>query len=101
MEYNYVNVGGHVKSDSTAGRVRAGLSVINFTLMVDGPKEGDRPTYVDCTSYDQHVVNDLLEGFVNAGEWLQCEGYLSFRTFTDSNGTKRSGLIVQVTDIVD
>ncbi len=99
MENNYVSIGGRVKADATANSIRAGLSVINFTLMVDGPKEGDRPTYVDCASYDQHVIYDILDGYVNAGEWMHCEGYLSFRTFTDSNGAKRSGMIVQVTNV--
>lgn len=96
---NYVNVSGSVKASATAARIRAGLSAINFTLVVDGG-EGERPTYVDCMAYGDDIVNGQLEGFVDEGEWLEVEGHLSFRTFTDSNGSRRSGIIVYVENVL-
>ena len=92
---NYVRIVGTAKYDSEAREIREGLMVLNFTLVVDGVGN-ERPTFVDCVAYDQHIVREQMEGFVEAGEEFEVEGHLTFRSFTQSNGVLRSGMVVYV-----
>lgn len=92
---NYVRIVGTVKRSVEAREIRSGLSALDLTLVVDGVG-GERPTFVDCVVYDQQIVREQLEGFVEEGETYMVEGHLTFRSFTQSNGVMRTGLVVYV-----
>lgn len=94
---NYVSVRGRVLRDERERFVRDGLSVIDFTLAVDYP-DGDKPVYVDC--YGCNDACDALDGFVEAGEVISVEGYLTFRTYTTKSGQRRSGMVVYAESVV-
>lgn len=95
---NYVRLVGTVKRDSDANETGNGRSALDFTLVVSGIGN-ERPTYVDCVAYDQLIVEQQLEGFVEAGEVLEVEGHLTFRSYTKPNGMMRSGLVVYVDSV--
>lgn len=87
---NSVSITGTVKRSAEAARIREGLSILDFTLCVatDG---SDRPTYVDCRATpDSGEACD----YVVEGERIRVDGSLSFRTYTNSRGHRKSGLIV-------
>ena len=92
---NYVRLVGTVKRDSDASETKQGRSVLDLTLVVDGIGT-ERPTFVDCVVYDQTIVDQQLEGFVEAGEEFVVEGHLTFRSRTSPSGVMRSGLVVYV-----
>lgn len=92
MTGNSVVITGRVKRDASARVIRDGLSVLNFTLMVYEGNE--RWAYVDCSAYADAC--DQLEGYVEADEQVTVHGHLSFRTYTDGGGRKRTGIVVMV-----
>jgi single-stranded DNA-binding protein len=94
---NYVRIEGCVKEDAKSKRIREGLSAMDFTLVVNGV-EKERATYVDCISYGD-VVNGL-DGYVDKGEYMELEGHLTFRTYTAPDGTKRTGMVVYVDEVL-
>ena len=95
MQGNYVRIVGSVKRNAEAESVREGLRALNFT--VEAPTDSDRPTYVDCIAYGDVV--ESIEGFVEAGEPIEVEGFLMFRTYTDGRGRKKSSLYVMAESI--
>lgn len=99
MENNHVRLVGRVKADAEETTIRKGLTVIDFTLIVEG--EGNqRATYVDCVAYGD-VAHEQVDGELNKGELVTLEGHLTFRTVTNRDGSKRSALIVYVDDILE
>ena len=92
MQGNYVRLVGTVKRDATSELIRKGLPVLNFCLEVGA--DGDRRVFVDCIAYGDTVED--FEGFVSAGEAIEVEGYLSFRTYTDGDGSRKTMQFVHV-----
>lgn len=92
MQGNYVRLVGQVKRAAEQEWIRKGMPVLNFSVAV--PSDGNRPVYVDCIAYGS-VVEDF-EGYVDAGETVEVEGHLSFRTYTGANGSKGTRLFVHV-----
>lgn len=92
MQGNYVRLVGSVKRDASQEWIRKGLPVLNFCIAVQG--DGDKSVYIDCIAYGETVED--FEGFVEAGEILEVEGYISFRTYTTTQGKKRTMQYVHV-----
>ena len=98
MPSNYVHIVGRCMRSADANKIREGLSALNFSLAV--PDFGnDRDVFVDCIAYGEAVED--LEGFVSEGETLHIEGHLSFRSFTDTRGFRRTGRVVIVDKVHD
>ncbi len=95
---NFVHIVGVCKRDADATQLRAGLQVLNFSLVVPDPFS-DRDVYIDCVAMGDAV--DALEGFVTGGELLCVIGRLTFRSWTDANGVQRSGKVVYVDKVYD
>lgn len=93
---NFVHMRGTVKRDAEARRVREGLRIMDFTLVV-GETPETRGTYIDCEAYGPVV--DQVDGFVEEGELVTAEGHFGFRTWTDADGIRRSGRVVIVDEI--
>lgn len=92
MNGNYVRLVGTVKRDATREWIRKGLPVMNFTVVV--PSDGERGAYVDCVAYGEIV--EEFDGYVSEGEAIEVEGYLSFRSYTDSEGCRKTMQFVHV-----
>ena len=76
---NFVHLTGVIKRDAEARRVREGLHIMDFTIVV-GAEEGRRGTYIDCEAYGP--VIEATEGFVEEGELVTIEGRVGFRTWS-------------------
>lgn len=92
MQGNYVRLVGSVKRDAQQEWIRQNLPVMNFCIAV--PADGERRVYVDCVAYGD-VVSDF-EGFLEAGEEVEVEGYISFRSYTDSSGQRKTMQYIHV-----
>lgn len=92
MNGNYVRLVGKVKRDASSELIRKGLPVLNFCLEVQA--DGEKSVYVDCIAYGETV--EMFEGFVNGGERLVVEGYLSFRSYTGTDGVRKTMQFVHV-----
>jgi len=95
---NEVRVLGTVKRNASAENVRRGFSMLDFTLEV--PTGDERRVYVDCVATSP-VVEEHFDGFVDAGETVGVVGHLTFRTYTNGNGRKVSGMVVYVEDVYE
>ena len=93
---NFVHLTGVIKRDAEARRVREGLHIMDFTIVV-GAEEGRRGTYIDCEAYGPAI--EATEGYVEEGELVTIEGHFGFRTWTDPNGVRRSGRVIIVDEI--
>lgn len=93
---NFVHLSGTIKRDAEARLVREGLRIMDFTLVVGATPE-TRGTYIDCEAYG-HVV-EQAEGFMEEGEGVTIEGHFGFRTWTDSQGVRRSGRVIIIDEI--
>ena len=96
LEKNSVHIEGVVKRGATKNVVRDTIHLLNFCLMV--PSDGE-DVYVDCfcTTY----ITDKLGGQVHKGQELAVTGHLTYRTYTDSIGRKKSGVVVYVDDVAE
>ena len=97
MNNNSVHVIGRVKRDARAVAVREGLSVLNFALVVE--MEGEKPLYVDCAAYGDAA--ESLDGYVECGEVLSVDGWLSHRTYTGGDGRVRTSMVVMVEEATE
>jgi single-stranded DNA-binding protein len=88
---NEVIIAGSVLRYAESRQIRSGLRIIDFTLSVNDP-DGERDVYVDC--YGTNELCDMVGDHVDEGDVLQVTGHLTYRTFTDQRGQKRSGLVV-------
>lgn len=91
---NRVHIEGVVKRDAEASSPRPGVRVMNFTLSVQDPINDGMLTYVDCFAATDIV--DQMDGYVEEGETMAIDGFLTFRTITDYKGRKKSTIIVYV-----
>jgi len=91
---NSVHIEGVVKRDSQQKELRNGVRVMDFCLSVRDPLNDNMNTYIDCFAATDAV--DELEGYVEEGERLAVDGFLTFRTMTDYKGRRKSALIVNV-----
>lgn len=93
---NAVSIEGRVKRSEGSVNVRSGVNIMNFCLMIPDPLNKNADVYVDC--FATTGATERLSGFVRAGELIGVEGSLTFRTYTDAKGYKRSGIFVYVDD---
>lgn len=93
---NFVHLTGTIKRYAEERRVREGLHVMDFTIVVGATPE-TRGTYVDCEAYGP--VIEATDGYVDEGELVTIEGHVGFRTWTDQNGVRRTGRVIIVDEI--
>lgn len=92
--YNSVHIEGVIKRDAQQKELRNGVRVMDFCLAVVDPLNESMSTYIDCFAATDAV--DELDGYVEEGERLAVDGFLTFRTMTDHRGRRKSALIVNV-----
>lgn len=90
---NNVHVEGRVKRNARKNVVRPDLEILNFCLEV--PSAGE-DVFVDC--FCTTKTCNMLEGAVDEGEMIGVDGFLTYRSYSDSMGRKKSGVVVYVTD---
>lgn len=89
---NYVHITGRVMRDAAAASMETPMY---FCVKVDN--EGGDFTLVDCVALPSTF--DQFECSLDKDEFVDVEGSLTFRTWTDSMGRRRSGMEVLMRSI--
>lgn len=97
MVINDVHIKGRVLRSADAFQNGRTMDTLYFAVSVPTKKDPERKVYVDCLAFPD--TYEQFDGFLEAGEVVTIDGTLVYRTWTDSNGTKRSGTEVLVETI--
>lgn len=89
---NYVRITGRVMRDAAAANMETPMY---FCVKVDN--EGGDFTLVDCVALPSTFYQ--FESSLDKGELVDVKGSLTYRTWTDSMGRRRSGMEVLVEGI--
>ena len=68
-------------------QTQEGKSVASFSLAVKGPFTKDTTDFHNVVAWNKHA--ELLSRYVKKGDQVCIRGYLTTRTWTDSQGQKR------------
>ena len=84
---NTITLLGRAASEIELKQTQAGKSVVNFSLAVKRPFTKDTTDFHTIVAWDKQA--DLLSRYVKKGNQVCIRGYLTTRTWTDSQGNKR------------
>jgi single-strand DNA-binding protein len=78
---------GRTTSSIELKQTQAGKSVASFSLAVKRPFTKDTTDFITVCAWDKQA--ELLSKYVSKGNQICIRGYLTTRTWTDSQGNKR------------
>lgn len=95
MNYNRVILGGRLTRDPELRYIQSGTAVVELGIAINrkwGEKE--ETCFVDCTAWGK--TGETIAKFLKKGDPIHLEGRLTFDSWTDKQGQKRSKLKVTV-----
>ena len=95
-QHNNIHIEGIVKRDESAKVLNSKVSVMDFCLMVNDPMSDGLDVFIDCFAASEGCAK--LDNFVSEGERIAVDGFMTFRTYTDHLGRKKSSMVVYVED---
>lgn len=84
---NSIVLMGRTTSEIELKQTQAGKSVASFTLAVKRPRTKDQTDFIAVVAWDKQA--ELLAKYITKGKQVCIRGYLTVRTWTDKDGSKR------------
>ena len=98
---NSVNLIGRLTKEPELQKTNTGLSIINFTLAVDGfRKNADgskKCNFIFCTAWKKTA--ETIATYCHKGSQIGVAGYIDSEQYTDSAGNNKVSFRIQVQDI--
>lgn len=99
---NCIHITGRLCADPELKKTQSGLSVCRFRVAVNrrftnkqtGEREAD---FINCIAWRQTA--DFISRYFQKGGWIELSGELHNNDYTDNNGTKHYGMVVQCDNV--
>ncbi|WP_294366701.1 single-stranded DNA-binding protein [uncultured Ruminococcus sp.] len=99
---NCIHITGRLCADPELKQTQSGLSVCRFRVAVNrrftnkqtGEREAD---FINCIAWRQTA--DFISRYFQKGGWIELSGELHNNDYTDNNGTKHYGMVVQCDNV--
>ena len=99
---NCIHITGRLCADPELKQTQSGLSVCRFRVAVNrrftnkqtGEREAD---FINCIAWLQTA--DFISRYFQKGGWIELSGELHNNDYTDNNGTKHYGMVVQCDNV--
>ena len=99
---NCIHITGRLCADPELKRTQSGLSVCRFRVAVNrrftnkqtGEREAD---FINYIAWRQTA--DFISRYFQKGGWIELSGELHNNDYTDNNGTKHYGMVVQCDNV--
>ena len=99
---NCIHITGRLCADPELKQTQSGLSVCRFRVAVNrrftnkqtGEREAD---FINCIAWRQTA--DFISRYFQKGGWIELSGELHNNDYTDNNGIKHYGMVVQCDNV--